>query len=174
MLINFPGWPGRRDHERFESLVRAYSSDLYRFAYWLCRDNAMAEDLVQETYCRAWKNLRQLNDNDAAKPWLFTILRRECARQTGKPNLTIHLDDEEWQAIAGAPHLPEVGDAVERLPNDHKEAFLLQTLGGFSSQEIASILGCSSDAALQRASRARRTLRQWLGQTPSKSGRKVS
>lgn len=174
MLFKLPALSGRKQNAQFESLVRAYSSDLYRFAYWLSRDAGHAEDLVQETYFRAWKNLAQLKDFEAAKPWLFTILRREFMRDASKLKPTVQLDDEQWQAIPGLPNMPEVGDAVDKLPADHREAFLLQTLGGFSSEEIASMIGCSSDAVLQRASRARRTLRKWLGHTPPSSGRKVS
>ena len=47
------GAPIRPRREEFEQAVRAYSADLYRFAYWLCRDRHVAEDLVQETFLRA-------------------------------------------------------------------------------------------------------------------------
>ena len=44
--------PGKAE---FEQVVRAYANDLFRYLYWLCRDRAQAEDLVQETFARAWK-----------------------------------------------------------------------------------------------------------------------
>ena len=65
---------------RFEQTVRAYSADLYRYAYWLCRDRFVAEDLVQESFTRAWNNWESLKDAGAVKSWLITILRREHAR----------------------------------------------------------------------------------------------
>ena len=65
----------------FTALVNALSADLYRYAYWLCRDQDMAEDLVQETFARAWRSLDSLRDDRAAKSWLLTTLRREHARQ---------------------------------------------------------------------------------------------
>ena len=68
----------------FESMVHAYSKDLYRYGYWLSRDSAIAEDLVQETFLRAWRAIDSLNDAKAAKSWLFTILRRENARRSGR------------------------------------------------------------------------------------------
>lgn len=62
---------------KYEALVRAYHRDLFRYAYWLCKDKSIAEDLVQETCLRAWKSLDSLQDEKAAKSWLITILRRE-------------------------------------------------------------------------------------------------
>jgi len=64
-----------------EHLVKAYSSWLYRYAYWLAGNKATAEDLVQETYLRAWRFLDSLKDEAAAMSWLTTILRRENARR---------------------------------------------------------------------------------------------
>ena len=56
------------------------SPELYRYAYWLCRDRFQAEDLVQETFARAWKARDDLRDETAARSWLYTILRNERAR----------------------------------------------------------------------------------------------
>src|ERR1700712_2025259 len=66
--------------QQFEALVRAHSTELYRYAYWLCGQDALAQDLVQETFLRAWRSLDALRENIAAKAWLTTILRREHAR----------------------------------------------------------------------------------------------
>ncbi|MGB5334490.1 MAG: sigma factor, partial [Woeseiaceae bacterium] len=65
---------------RFDELVTVYHADMYRYAAWLCRDRAIAEDVVQEAMLRAWKSLDALRDAAAAKPWLLTIVRRENAR----------------------------------------------------------------------------------------------
>ena len=68
---------------RFNELAETYSSDLYRYAMWRCGNEALAKDLVQETFLRAWKALDSLQDAGAAKSWLITILRREYARTCG-------------------------------------------------------------------------------------------
>jgi RNA polymerase sigma-70 factor (ECF subfamily) len=65
---------------RFNELAEAYSTDLYRYAMWICHNDALAKDLVQETFLRAWRALDSLKDIGAAKSWLITILRREYAR----------------------------------------------------------------------------------------------
>ena len=53
--------------KRFDALLNALYADVYRYAFWLCKNRPMAEDLVQETYLRAWKNLQALKDEKAAK-----------------------------------------------------------------------------------------------------------
>ena len=65
---------------RFNELAEAYSTDLYRYGMWICGNDALAKDLVQETFLRAWRALDSLKDVGAAKSWLITILRREYAR----------------------------------------------------------------------------------------------
>ena len=59
---------------QFEAIVQAYSKDLYRFGIWLTRDAQVTEDLVQETFLRAWKAIDPLKDPKADKSWLFTNL----------------------------------------------------------------------------------------------------
>lgn len=66
---------------RYDSLVRALHGDLFRYAFWLCGDKHIAEDITQETFLRAWRSLESLKDDKAAKAWLITILRRENARR---------------------------------------------------------------------------------------------
>lgn len=67
--------------KRYEQLVQLYHADVYRYGYWLCKDPDIAQDLVQETFLRAWKSLDSLLDAGAAKAWLITIVRRENARR---------------------------------------------------------------------------------------------
>jgi RNA polymerase sigma-70 factor (ECF subfamily) len=62
---------------RFQALCLALRPDLLRFAFWLCHDHALAEDVVQESMLRAWKAQESLEDEKAAKPWFWTL--RKCA-----------------------------------------------------------------------------------------------
>ena len=55
----------QKTQSSFETMVHAHSGDLYRFAYWLCRDRNIAEDLVQETFTRAWANWSDVRDEKA-------------------------------------------------------------------------------------------------------------
>lgn len=148
----------------FHNIVEAYSSDLYRYAYFLCRDRHTAEDLVQETFTRAWRFLDSLRDASKAKSWLMTTLRREHARlyERYRPQF----DDLELDQIPGAGQIdPEVlalRQAVLGLPLKYRDAVVLQLVGGFNGQEIADILEVPRATVNTRLFRARQQLREVL------------
>lgn len=155
----------------FESLVHAYSTDLFRYGYWLCRDRQIAEDLVQETFLRAWRAIDSLNDAKAAKSWLFTILRRENARRFEKKSARAELttlDDEMVEVLAAVDDdftsvdSIAVRHALRQLPDDYAEPLVLQVIGGYSCDEIAEIVGVKPGAVMTRVFRARQKLRKLL------------
>ena len=153
---------------RFDRLAATYGADLYRFAMWLCGDDALAKDLVQETFLRAWKALDQLKDEAAAKGWLLTIVRREYARTFERkvPQFT----DVDSVVLPEASEL-EPDDRTEiRLLRQHilalapkyREPLLLQTVMGYSCEEIAAELGISRSAVMTQLFRAREQLKSRL------------
>jgi len=151
-------------HRQFEALVGAYAADLHRYAYWLCRQRELAEDLVQETFMRAWKSLDSLQDYTAAKSWLITILRREMARHFERRQLDLtSLDDAVVEHIASEASDPAeillLRQVVANLPLEYREPLLLQVIGGFSCDEIATELGIKPGAVMTRLFRARQKLR---------------
>ncbi|MBI2320096.1 MAG: sigma-70 family RNA polymerase sigma factor [Betaproteobacteria bacterium] len=157
---------------KFENLVRAFSAELYRYAYWLCRDRFVAQDLVQETFMRAWQAWEHLNDERAAKAWLYTILRNEHARLFERKKLAI--DDEqdlgEIPSVAASNPLAafEIREAIYALPQTFRDPLLLQVLGGFSCSEIARLMSISEGAVMTRLTRARQALRQLSGWNPAR------
>ena len=154
----------------FEALVDAFSADLYRYAYWLCREASLAEDLVQETFMRAWKALDKLENPESAKAWLFTILRRELSRYLGKQkaeliSLDALVDSENLVAVDEAFSKVEVWalqQALKSVPQHYLEPLLLQVVAGYSCDEIADIMNIKSGAVMTRVCRARQQLRQTL------------
>ena len=86
---------------KYALLIEAHSKDLYKYALWLCKDKQMAEDVMQEAFLRAWKSLDSLREAKAAKGWLFTIFRREHARQFERKQFQ-YQDVEEMDTLAGA------------------------------------------------------------------------
>jgi RNA polymerase sigma-70 factor (ECF subfamily) len=160
---------GREDRRRFETLSAHLRPDLYRFAFWLARDRAIAEDVVQETMLRAWRSWKSLRDQRAAKQWLFTIARREHARIYERKRLdTVDLDN---LVAADAPALAasdgkdgeDLRRAIARLDDDYREPLVLQVLVGYSTQEIAAHMGLTQGAVLTRLFRARNQLRKQFG-----------
>ncbi|HEX5126880.1 MAG TPA: sigma-70 family RNA polymerase sigma factor [Rhodocyclaceae bacterium] len=164
-------------HKHFEQVVRAYSGELYRFAYWMCRDRFVAEDLVQETFMRAWNKWDNLRDRDNPKPWLLTILRNEHARLYERKQFD-YVDEAPEDLDIAADHQPiellELENLVGSLSLSLREPFLLQTLGGFSCAEIAEQLGTTEGAIMVRLTRARQTLRSTLEGANSSQARKSS
>lgn len=154
---------------QFETMVRAYSGELYRYAYWLCRDRFLAEDLVQEAFARAWQSWKGLRDEKAAKSWLYTILRNEHARLFERKRLEIddrqELDELTGNGGANAYERFEMREAMEALPKSYREPLLLQVLGGFSCSEIAGTMNISEGAVMTRLTRARLELRKLTGHT---------
>ncbi len=153
----------RISHHRqnFEQTVRAYSADLYRYAYWLCRDRHLAEDIVQEAFARAWKAWGELRDLAQAKAWLFTIVRNEYTRTFSRSRIeTLDLDEVDLPALPSFEQGLETAQLVALLPETYREPLLLQVLGGFSCAEIATMLGTSEGAVMTRLTRARQALRQ--------------
>lgn len=157
--------------QEFESLVLAYSKDLFRYGYWLSRDREIAEDLVQETFLRAWRAIDSLNDAKAVKSWLFTILRRENARRFEKKSAQAELtslDDDMLELFAVVEDKfanidsMAVRAALHDLPKKYSEPLVLQVIGGYSCDEIAEIMQIKSGAVMTRVFRARQKLRNLL------------
>ncbi|MGO9935517.1 MAG: sigma-70 family RNA polymerase sigma factor [Steroidobacteraceae bacterium] len=161
---------GNQRRSRFQALCQSLRPDLLRFAFWLCRDRALAEDVVQESMLRAWKAQDSLLDESAAKPWLLTIIRREYARTFERKRVaTVDIDElvakeEPMLAAAEEQDLLELRAALFRLPVEYREPLVLQVLMGYSTAEIARELDLSGPAVLTRLFRARNRLRAALGE----------
>jgi len=159
-MSDSPVLKGSTKQQRYESLVAALYQDVYRYAYWICKNQPLAEDLVQETFLRAWRSLESLQNDKAAKAWLFTILRRENARlyERYRPEL---VDIEEQTIAERSANEPD--HSINRLEPDYREPLLLQVLGGFSGKEIAEILDLNNNTVMTRLFRARSKLKQEFG-----------
>jgi RNA polymerase sigma-70 factor (ECF subfamily) len=160
-----------RDAERkrrFDALAHQYADDLFRFAVWLCRDHALAGDLVQETFVRAWRGLDGLKDVDAAKSWLITILRREYARTFERkvPPMCdvdgVVMADEAELGPEERAERDALRAAMLELDANYREPLLLQVVMGLSIAEIAAQLELTESATMTRVFRAREKLRARL------------
>ncbi|RZQ53192.1 RNA polymerase subunit sigma [Pseudoalteromonas phenolica] len=161
-----------KKQQRYEELVKQYQTELYRFAYWLSKDPTVAEDLVQETFLRAWRALDSLQDEKAVKPWLLTIVRRENARRferkqfdyadvdndTIVDNQSTTLDSEMEQTV--------IQRQISLLSIEYREPLLLQVVMGCSGDEIAEILELNKNTVMTRLYRARNQLKEALMSQP--------
>jgi RNA polymerase sigma-70 factor (ECF subfamily) len=145
----------------FEETVRTHAADLYRYAYWLTRDRAQAEDVVQEALLRGWRAFPRLREHDAAKAWLFTIVRNEFLRAVrGAAPAAESLEGLEVADERPEQFGVEMRDALAALPPSYAEPLALQVLGGFSCAEIAGMIGTSEGATMTRLTRARQALKR--------------
>ena len=155
--------------------MRADGADLYRFAYWLCRDRHGAEDIVQEACLRAWRSWSGLREPAQAKSWLMTIVRNEYARTFSRKRNETNLDEMNETQLPSMPSFEaglETAEIIALLPRTYREPLLLQVLGGFTCAEVAGILGTTEGAVMTRLTRARQALRQqYTDSIKRKSGR---
>jgi len=159
---------GRR--QRFDRLVSVWHRDMYRYAAWLSRDPTIAEDVVQEAMIRAWKSLDALREDEAAKQWVLTIVRRENARYFERKRLeTVDIDNltasqSAMLAESSDTDLDDVREAIYRLEDDYREPLVLQVLMGHSTKEIAELMGIKPGAVLTRLHRARSKLKDEINE----------
>lgn len=165
---------------RFEAVCLPFRADVFRFALWLSRSRPVAEEVVQETFLRAWRSLDSLKDGESAKSWLLTIARREHARlYERKRHPTVNIDEltvTESSALAqdserDPDEVNDVRQAIFALEPEHAEPLILQVVLGFSTEEIARQLGINEGAVSTRLFRARNKLRARLGLGADESAR---
>lgn len=152
--------------KRFNELADAYSTDLYRYAMWICGNDALAKDLVQETFLRAWRALDSLKDVAAAKSWLITILRREYARTFERKvpkfadvEKVVIVDDDELEPDERTER-ELLRKGIMKLGSKYRDPLLLQVVFGHSCAEISEQLGISKSAAMTQLFRAREKLKK--------------
>jgi RNA polymerase sigma-70 factor (ECF subfamily) len=165
--------PGAAADMRITRLFESMRPDLLRFALWLTRDRALAEDVVQESLLRAWRSREALKDPACSRAWLLTIVRREHARLYERKRLELVSLNDALAHEGGALLSRDDSDvhalrsAILQLPIEYREPLIMQVLGGFSVDEIARELSLSASAVLTRLFRARNKLRILYGLAPA-------
>lgn len=157
---------------RFERLVLPHLDACYRLARWLAREPSDAEDLVQETYARAWRFFDTLRGEDA-RPWVMQILRNSWrselrSRQSSHGEVAAELVETEMeQALAeDAPPDAEavllrredqalIRQAMGELPEAFREVLVLREVEDMAYRDIALVIGAPIGTVMSRLSRAR-------------------
>jgi len=154
----------------FHTQLPPHTLALSRFAMKLTANEHRAEDLVQETFLKAWANRDKFALGTELRGWLFTILRntfysdlRKYRRETedvdGKLAALLFAEPAQEHAV----ELKELISAIARLPEIHRRPLVLMGVYGFSQLESADVCGCTVGTIKSRVSRARSSLGHAFG-----------
>lgn len=162
------------DLRAFESLVRDYQADAWRFAYHLTRDRALAEDVTQEAFLRAFRAIASYRGQAKFSSWLLRIVRNCAIDAYRKTRRETPLDErvgEPWgteRAPGRAPAPSEdrirIVEAIRALPMALREPFVAIEVLGFNYREASDILGMRIGTVKSRMHRARTILAQALAE----------
>ena len=171
----------RRDADlRFEREALPWMDDVYRFALSLTRNAADADDLVQETYLRAYRSWHTFEPGSDARRWLFTICRNAFLRSLEKHRHETVVDDADAEALAAAHArsaatddgqssllaridlAPAISAALAELQEPYRSAVTLVDVEDQSYESAAEVLGVPIGTVRSRLFRGRRLLQEAL------------
>lgn len=167
----------------FVELTESLRGPLYCKALQLARNPVEAEDLVQETYLRAYRFFEDVHNEDSIRPWMFRILNSVFVNQYRKDKKHRESISDEWdrpieEFYGPSPgrfhHLnprqrltwneldDEIEEAIDRLPDSSRDILMMATIDSLSYEQIAERLLCPVGTVRSRLSRAKSLLRQKL------------
>lgn len=170
------------DRAEFARLVEVYYEMIYRLAIKMLNDPQDAEDILQETFLKAYRHLQGFDGRSSLSTWLYRIvtnealmfIRRKKPAQVSLDETTETLEGElepvqiiDWccmpeDELMSAEALAQLDQAVINLPTSLRVVFILRDTQGLSTREVSEVLGLSETAVKTRLSRARMRLREEL------------
>jgi RNA polymerase sigma factor (sigma-70 family) len=154
----------------FEEIVLPHLDAAFNYARWLTKNDADAEDVVQDAYVRALRFFSSLRGEDA-RAWLLTIVRNtwygRFPKRAGGAVMTVVDENPDDRAdvsldpearLIQQQTVEQVRGALEALPSDFREVLVLRELEGLSYKEIAAVVGVPIGTVMSRLARARERL----------------
>lgn len=169
------------DRTAFEQLVELYKEKIYYLAFRMLGNRQEAEDIIQETFIRVYKNLHKYDQTQKFSTWIYRIATNLCIDRLRKRKASYSLDAEmsdgdgldgydriESQEITPEKQLlitetqTQIRDAIDKLPEKYKSVVVLRYLHDMSLQEISDILHMPITTIKTRIHRGREFLRRKL------------
>ncbi|MGO4639354.1 RNA polymerase sigma factor [Mesorhizobium sp. 2RAF45] len=166
-----------RDAGAFRTIIKTYNQRLYRIARGILRNDAEAEDVVQEAYVRAFANLATFRGDSSLATWLSRIVINEALGRLRKRRRTVAMpenpeaqiirfplnpSDDPERTMAQRQILALVERATDSLPDIYRMVFVARVIEGLSMEETADLLGVRPETVKTRLHRARSLLRKAL------------
>jgi RNA polymerase sigma factor (sigma-70 family) len=173
--------PSSSPEKGFEELAIPLFDSLYNFARWLTKNQNDAEDLVQETYLKAFRSFASFAPGTNFRAWMFQILKNTFLGSCSKleRRMTLAMDSEEdlpttsatpESMLMGRTDIEAVRSAIEQLPVIFREVILLSDVEDAPYREIAEILSIPIGTVMSRLARARKMVRDSLRSTHVQRG----
>lgn len=161
------------DPKGFSGIYEKYKNRLFGFLYKLTKERSLAEDIMQETFVAALRNIDQFDKNRSLLSWLFGIAHKKTIDFFRHKKIEQNYSEEGKSAVGGRLERPDeaksnsdirtlVNEAVESLDPVQKKVFLMREMAGTPFKEIAEILDCPLNTALGRMRLALKNIRIYL------------
>lgn len=166
-----------READAFRLIIKTHNQRLYRIARGVVRNDAEAEDIVQEAYVRAFASLAAFRGDASLSTWLSRIVINEALGRLRKRKRTVAMpenpdaqiipfplnaSDDPERTMAQRQILALVERATDSLPDVYRSVFVARVIEGFSMDETADLLGVKPETVKTRLHRARALVRKAL------------
>lgn len=155
----------------FEEVYRLYFRDIYRYARSLCRNEALAEEVAQETFCRALLSAQRFDGRKDIRAWLFTIAKNSYFSLCRKARRTVSLPEEHDDGVSFTERITDAEDAerihrfLHTMEEPYKEVFTLRVFGELPYESIGGLFGKSAGWARVTFHRAKEKIRKFMEET---------